>query len=112
MAAKGFVRKNLQQRNYVVMVSLDVKGAFDAAWWPSILSNFRDLRCPKYLYILMQKYFSGRIAIFYANTYKIERKVSMGHLKGSCCGPRLWNVMRKALLNLRLLRTHEIHSLC
>ena len=49
MAAKGFVRENLQQRNYVVMVSLDVKGAFDVAWWPSILSNLRDLRCPKNL---------------------------------------------------------------
>ena len=47
MAAKGCVRENLQQRNYVVMVSLDVKGAFDAAWWPSILSNLRFRRCRK-----------------------------------------------------------------
>jgi len=31
----------------VVMVGLDVKGAFDAAWWPCILSNLRGLRCPK-----------------------------------------------------------------
>jgi hypothetical protein len=81
MAAKGFVRENLQQRNYVVMVSLDVKGAFDAAWWPSILSNLRDLRCPKNLYTLTQNYFSDRIAIFYANTYTVERKVSMGFPK-------------------------------
>jgi hypothetical protein len=28
MAAKGFLRENLQQWNYVVMVSLDVKGGF------------------------------------------------------------------------------------
>jgi hypothetical protein len=112
MAAKGFVRENLQQRNYVVMVSLDIKGAFDVAWWPSILSNLRDVRCPQNLYILTQNYFSDRIAIFYANTYKVERKVSMGFPKGSCCGPGLWNVMYNALLNLRLLRTHESHSLC
>ena len=87
LAAKGFVRENLQQRNYVVMVSLDVKGAFDAAWWPSILSNLRHLRCSKNLYILTQNYFSDRIAIFYANTYTVERKVSMGVPQGSCCGP-------------------------
>jgi hypothetical protein len=99
MAAKEFVRENLQQRNYV-MVSLDVKGAFDAAWWPSILSNLRDLRCQKNLYILTQNYFSDRIAIFYANTYKVERKVSMGGPQGSCCGSGLWNVMYNALLNL------------
>jgi len=58
------VRENVQQRNYVVMVSLDVKGAFDAAWWPSILSNLRDLRCPKNLYILKQNFFNDRIVIF------------------------------------------------
>jgi hypothetical protein len=100
MAAKGFMRESLQHRNYVVMVSLDVKGAFNAAWWPSILSNLRDLRCPKNLYILTQKYFSNRMAIFYANTYKVERKVSMGCPQGLCCGPGLWNVMYNTLSNL------------
>jgi hypothetical protein len=60
------------------MVSLDVQGAFDAAWWPSILSNLRDLRCSNNLYILTQTYFSDRVAVYYANTYNAERKVSMG----------------------------------
>ena len=64
LVAEEFVRENLQQRNYVVIVSLDVKGAFDAAWWPSILSSLRDLRCPKNLYILTQSYLSDRIVIF------------------------------------------------
>jgi len=39
MAAKGFVWENLQQKKFVVMISMDVTGAFDAAWWPSILSK-------------------------------------------------------------------------
>jgi hypothetical protein len=30
MAAKGFVQENLQQKKFVVLVSLDVKGVFDA----------------------------------------------------------------------------------
>jgi hypothetical protein len=64
MVAKEFVQETLKHRNYVVIVSLDVKGAFDAAWWPSILSNLRDFRCPKNFYILTQNYFSDRIAIF------------------------------------------------
>jgi len=71
-----------------------------STWWPSILSNLRDLRCPKNLYILTQNYFSDGIAIFYANTYKVERKVWMGCAQGSCCGPGLWNFMYNALLNL------------
>ena len=39
LAAKEFVHAHLQQRNLVIMISLDVKGAFDVAWWPSILGN-------------------------------------------------------------------------
>jgi hypothetical protein len=94
------------------MVSLDVKGAFDAAWWPSILSNLRDLRCPKNLYILTLNYFSDRIAIFHANTYKVERKASMGFPQGSCCGPGLSKRYVQRSFEIRLLRTHEGHSLC
>jgi hypothetical protein len=46
LAVKSFIRENLLQKSCVVMVGLDVRGAFDAAWWPCILSNLRDLRCP------------------------------------------------------------------
>jgi len=31
MAATGFVRKNLPQNKFLFMISLDVKGGFDAA---------------------------------------------------------------------------------
>jgi hypothetical protein len=76
-AAKEFVKAHLQQRNLVIMNSLDVKGAFDAAWVPSILCHLRDLRCPRNLYNLTRSYFTERVAIFYTNTYSVERKVSM-----------------------------------
>ena len=82
------------------MISLDVKGTFDTAWWPSILGNLRDLRCPRNLYNLTRKYFSDRVATFHANTYSVERKVSMGSPQGSCCGPGFWYVLYNALLNL------------
>jgi hypothetical protein len=82
------------------MISLDVKGAFDAAWWPSILCNLRDLHCPRNLYNLTRSYFSDRVAIFHANKYSAERKVSMVCPQGSCCGPGFWNVLYNVLLNL------------
>jgi len=40
------------------------------------------------------------VAILHANTYIVERKVSMGCPQGSCCGPGLWNVLYNTLLNL------------
>jgi len=58
MAVKGFSETHLQQRNVVIMTSLDVQGAFDAAWWPAILYNLRKLQCPSNLYNLTRSYFS------------------------------------------------------
>ena len=70
LAVKSFIRENLQQKNCVVLVGFDVRGAFDAAWWPCILSNLRDLQCPKNLYDLALNYFRDRVASLKANTHK------------------------------------------
>jgi len=49
------------------MVSLYVKEAFDAAWWPSILKQLRELKCPKNLYNLSASYFNNRKATLSIN---------------------------------------------
>jgi len=86
LAAKQFALSHLQQRNYIIMISLYVL-AFDAAWWPSILCNLRAFNCPRNLYNLARCYFSERMAILCTNTHRVERKVTMGCPQGSCCGP-------------------------
>jgi len=40
------------------MSSLDVKGAFDAEWWPAIPKGLRDAKCSHNLYQLTQDYFN------------------------------------------------------
>ena len=42
MTVKGFVEEALVTGDIVALISLDVKGAFDAAWWPSILNGLKD----------------------------------------------------------------------
>ena len=74
LAAKGFIWETLQKKNCVRMVSLDVRGAFDAAWRPSIPSNLRNLHFPKNMYILSLNYFSDRVATHYANTTHTVRR--------------------------------------
>jgi hypothetical protein len=37
VAVQDFVEEGLNSGDVLVIVSLDVKGAFDAVWWPSIL---------------------------------------------------------------------------
>jgi hypothetical protein len=100
MVVKGFVETHLLQRNVAIMTSQDVQGAFNTAWWPAILNNLRNLQCPRNLYNLTRSYFSNRVAILCANTYRKERKITKGCPQGSCCGLGLWNVLYNALLDL------------
>ena len=58
------------------------------------------MQCPGNLYNLTRSYFSDRVAILSANTYRKERKVTKGCPQGSCCGPGFWNVLYNALLDL------------
>lgn len=100
MAVKEFIQRNISERNSIVVTSLDVKGAFDSAWWPSILHNLQDMKCPRNLYKLTQNYFVNRTAILQTNSVKVSKEVSKGCPQGSCCGPGLWNIMYNSLLNL------------
>jgi len=42
MAVKNITDEALTKGQIVALVSLDVKGAFDAAWWPVILKVMKD----------------------------------------------------------------------
>jgi len=47
MPVKDFVEEGLVAGELIVFVCLDVKGAFDAAWWSSILNGLKACGCPK-----------------------------------------------------------------
>jgi hypothetical protein len=49
MAVKDFVEKVLVAGDVIVLVSLDVKGVFDAAWWSGILNGLKACGCPENL---------------------------------------------------------------
>ena len=68
------------------MTSLDVQGAFDAAYWPSILQALKDLGCPRNLYNLSKGYFSHRTAVMTTNSVSIKRRVTKVARKGRAVG--------------------------
>jgi hypothetical protein len=41
MEVKEFVKEGLAAGEITVLISFDVKGAYEAAWWPSILNGLR-----------------------------------------------------------------------
>jgi hypothetical protein len=46
-ALKGYVQDSLKERLYVALINLDIKGTFNAAWWPGTLSSLKALKYPK-----------------------------------------------------------------
>lgn len=40
----------LDHKRHLLVVSLDIKVAFDNVWWPAILRNLKQYNCPKYVY--------------------------------------------------------------
>jgi hypothetical protein len=104
MAVKGFVEEGLASGEIVVLISLDVQGPFDAAWWPSILNGLKSYNCPKNLYNLSRNYFSQRSAVISSNNFRVQRIVTKGSPQGSCCGPGYWNIQYNSILNLQFMK--------
>jgi hypothetical protein len=77
MAIKTFVQESLDAE-LIALVSLDVQGAFDAAWWPGIMRKLKEYKCPKNLYKLTTNYFTQRTAAVATNSVKVEKTVTRG----------------------------------
>ena len=97
MAVKQFIEPKLESGRVVTMGSLNVKEAFDAAWWPAVLKGLREAKCPQNLYQHMQDCFRGRRAVTSINSCKMEKNITEVCPQGSCCGP----VSETQLHNLR-----------
>ena len=82
---------------------MDVQGAFDAAWWPVILKELRDCKCPKNIYELTTSYFTQRSAVTATNTLRSKKEISRSCPQGSCSGPGFWNLQYNSLLQLNFM---------
>lgn len=103
----GHIRKELQAKKSVILVSLDIEGAFDNAWWPALKYQLLTRRCPKNLYNLVNSYLAGRkITVHYAGASS-ERNTTKGCVQGSIGGPTFWNLILDPLL--KLLSSEEVY---
>ena len=108
MEIKNFVQNSLAAGEVIAMVSLDVQGAFDAAWWPEILRELIEQKCPKNLYKLTMSYFNQRTAAVAINRIKVEKHVTRGCPQGSCSGPGYWNLQFNSLLETKFLERTKV----
>ncbi|RVE51677.1 hypothetical protein evm_003649 [Chilo suppressalis] len=86
----------------VAAISLDIKAAFDNAWWPALFERLKHISCPKNIYKLVQGYFTDRqVSLSYANC-TASKTMTKGCVQGSACGPTFWNLILDELLSTPL----------
>lgn len=98
----NWANQTLRRRQFGLLISLDISGAFDNAWWPKIMSQLKKKGCPRNLYNLVKNYFSNRKVQLTIGTTTLMKDVNKGCPQGSCCSPGLWNILYDDLLQMDL----------
>ncbi|KAL0858964.1 hypothetical protein ABMA27_010824 [Loxostege sticticalis] len=94
----------------VIAVSLDIKAAFDNAWWPLLLHRLRKLKCPNNLFNLTKSYLEERTATLDYGDASASKTTTKGCIQGSVCGPMFWNIILDELLETKLPQGARIQA--
>ena len=94
----GHLQQQVDSKKIAILVSLDIEGAFDNAWWPTLKLALREKKCPRNLYAMVCSYLTNRrVAVNYAGTVS-EKITTKGCVQGSIGGPTFWNIILDSLL--------------
>ncbi|XP_075979228.1 uncharacterized protein LOC142978606 [Anticarsia gemmatalis] len=92
------IRSKLAKKKITTLVSLDIEGAFDSAWWPMISVRLAEEKCPAGLARVMGDYMRDRtVGVRYMGV-EHRRATEKGCVQGSIGGPILWNLLLDPLL--------------
>jgi len=92
-------------KDLCVLVTLDVKNAFNSLRWPVIDEALRRKNTPEYLVEMFRSWLSDRQLL--TGEELSPRPVTCGVPQGSVLGPALWNVAYDSLLQMNV--PHGVH---
>ncbi|GBL91709.1 hypothetical protein AVEN_71354-1 [Araneus ventricosus] len=81
------------------MLLFNIKGAFDNAWWPAILSLLRSANIPGNLFAVISSFLKDRTATLSLGHCSKERPLQKGYPQGSVSGPLFRNIIINNLLD-------------
>ncbi|KAG5882490.1 hypothetical protein JTB14_008463 [Gonioctena quinquepunctata] len=89
------------QDKHHLVVFIDIKGAFNNMWWPTLLKILHEVEIPTQLVALLNNYLKDRKIRYQSNLEQIEKILTKGCPQGSALGPFLWNLTMEPLLRAR-----------
>ena len=92
------IKSALNNKKMVIAVSLDIKAAFDNAWWPALLNRLNKIKCPSNIYRLIKNYLNNRVVNLNFAEASASKTMTRGCIQGSVCGPVFWNLILDELL--------------
>lgn len=96
---RDFVSTAAVKQRYAVLISLDIKNAFNCLDWGVIALEMNRRSFPIYLKRILLSYFQDREIEVQASDQSVRRPMYKGVPQGSVIGPILWNVVYDGLLN-------------
>lgn len=101
-----FAKKGLRSKDEIILISLDVSGAFNNVIWDHILNDLKEREVPGQLCNLVRSYFRDREIRNENCNNTMKRKVLQGCPQGSVLGPFLWTIIMDNLL--KSMKTSEV----
>ena len=89
-------------KKFVLVIALDISGAFDGTWHPSILYNLMKTNCNHQYLKLIANFLSNRKVTININDSKASKSLSRSCPQGEIFSPLLWNIDFNDLFQLEL----------
>lgn len=96
----NYIKEGMDKKGFVLVISLDISGAFTYCWPTKVFLQLRDKKCPKNIYKILKSCFIERRAKLWFMNNEYVRDLNIGAPQGSCSGPWLWNICFDDIFNM------------